>query len=174
MDGYGQIDIHKTFQYDSWRKYLDFLIARAEKAVIKFNMRINMDTVKRFFLNNYKYIRKPRFLLLDPNVKNFLFNKSDNIIGIIDIDHPIAFDPMYELAAYSYYRDDIFKDLIRRKLIKNNMLEIIYNYGIIFALNDILFRLETDETITCNDIEFYTAKVINFYINRWESHKDTK
>lgn len=133
-------------QFKTWTEYLYYLIDRATLASQVFKITYNPDASRKYFTEQYVYKDSARFLLLDPNEENFIFNSDNTISGIIDIDHPIAFDPLYEAALYLYIRPIIFNKMkqLPKNILAENM-ETIKQYAIIHSLADLLFLYEKDK-----------------------------
>ncbi len=135
-------------QFKTWAEYLSYLIDRATLASQIFKIKYNPDDSRKYFSTKYVYNDFALFLLLDPNEENFIFNSENKIVGIIDIDHPIAFDPLYEAALYLYIRPVIFNKMAK---LPNNILtgniETIKQYAIIHSLADLLFLYEKDKKL---------------------------
>ncbi|GEM_PF-2677868 len=150
-------------QFKTWAEYLYYLIDRATLASQIFKIKYNPDDSRKYFSNQYVYTATARFLLLDPNEENFIFNSENKISGIIDIDHPIAFDPLYEAALYLYIRPVIFNKMksLPHNILNNNM-ETIKQYAKIHSLADLLFLYEKDKRLFQSQLTAQAKQVRTF------------
>ena len=160
---FGQL-YDKNLQFETWNEYLLYLIKRAGKAASIFSIEFDENAIKDYFSNYYTYTKEPCFLILDPNEENYIFDDHVKLLGIIDIDHPISFDPLYECAVCLYAKKYIF-DMMR--IIKpnyfNNHLETIKKYAVIHSLADILFLYDKDKEYFHNEIQTCAKNVVKFH-----------
>jgi hypothetical protein len=163
LNSYGPMTIDDSGIYSSWPEYLQSLFLRAENAISKYKLKMDITGVKNYLLNDYNYNSGPRYLILDPNEKNFVFNEDGNVEGIIDIDHPLGGDPLYQIAVFKYFRPQLYDFMINHDEISKDELKIIDYYAIIFSLNDIMFRSENDSKMTEKEISYYMNKIQSLY-----------
>ena len=158
---YGKISSQKDGEYDTWLDYLKELFRRARTVIKKFDLKIQFDEIEKDILSKTDNSVECSFLILDPNEKNF-FWVNNNVSYIIDIDHPIYGDKLYQLALFNYFRKDYYLYLIRKGFITSEEIKMINLYTIVFVLNDIYFKLSAEENISEN-ITSYLLDVINLY-----------
>ncbi len=158
---YGEISLKKDGEYDTWLDYLKILFRRSRIVIKKYNLKIEFDEIEKDILSKIDNNIECSFLILDPNEKNF-FLKNNNVNYIIDIDHPIYGDKLYQLALFNYFRKDYYLYLIGKGFINDKEIKIIDLYTIIFALNDVYFRLNAEEKNSKNT-NSYLLKVMNTY-----------
>lgn len=158
---YGKISSKKDGEYDTWLDYLKELFRRARTVIKKFDLKIQFDEIEKDILSKTDNSVECSFLILDPNEKNF-FWVNNNVSYIIDIDHPIYGDKLYQLALFNYFRKDYYLYLIRKGFITSEEIEMIDLYTIVFVLNDIYFKLSAEENISEN-ITSYLLDVMNLY-----------
>lgn len=158
---YGKISLKKDGEYDTWLDYLKVLFRKSRNVIKKYNLKIEFDEIEKDILSKIDNSIECSFLMLDPNEKNF-FLKNNKVSCIIDIDHPIYGDKLYQLALFNYFRNDYYLYLIKKGFITAEKIKIIDLYTIVFALNDVYFRLSAEEKNRKN-ITSYLSKVMNTY-----------
>lgn len=158
---YGPLMIKNNGKYTSWNEYLNFLFDIATMITHKYKLNLNIEKVINDLKNKNLVVNKASFLILDPNEKNILFNCNSEIIGLIDVDHPLGGDPLYQLAGYKYFLEEYYEFLLNKGYINKRQEEIISLYCIIFSLNDLYFRTNAESKI--NDINYYIDKILNTY-----------
>lgn len=164
MPFFGQL-YDKDLQFDTWREYLHYIMNRAKKASLLFQIPYDEKCVEKFFSEKYQYTDKSRYMILDPNEENFIFDETDKISGVIDIDHPICFDPLYELSVCLYAKKYIFEMMRSIKTdYFNKFAEVIKMYAKIHSLADILFLYDKDKNLFKNEIENCAKNVSEFQI----------
>lgn len=157
-----------NLQKDTWNEYMEYLLDRASIIADLLQLNVNMRHVHGYFQKDYLYKEPPKFIILDPNERNYIFNHNKRLAGIIDIDHPLGFDPLYEYAAYLYSRPQQFFLMNKLGLIDKKSIHIIRKYAIIYSLYDTWFRYEKNQFCLNDKIEFYTNQVKNFIANQEE------
>lgn len=160
---FGQL-YDKKLQFKTWQEYMMYLIERAKKAALLFKLDFDAQEVKNYFSKHYVYKGAPCFLLLDPNEENFVFDEHGKVAGLIDIDHPMCFDPLYEYAICLYAKKYIFNMMRKiKKYYINNNIEIIKKYAIVHSLADILFLYDKDKSFFSKEIEHCAKYVAEFH-----------
>lgn len=156
-------------QKPTWCEYMEYLVDRASFIADLLHLNMNMEYVKEYFKTCYVYRETPKFIILDPNERNYIFDQNKQLAGIIDIDHPLGFDPLYEYAAYLYSRPQQFFLMNKLGLIDKKSMHTIRKYAIIYSLYDTWFRYEKNQFRINDKIEFYINQVKNFIKNQGES-----
>ncbi|MBR4507377.1 MAG: hypothetical protein IKP24_02475 [Alphaproteobacteria bacterium] len=167
LDFFGPIST-PVLQVNTWREYMNYLIKKAHKINNILKIDINIQKVEQYFITQYNYNDKAKFLILDPNEKNYIFDSDDNLNGVIDIDHPIAFDPLYEFAGFLYSRPKTFSLMHRAKIIDTKDMPVIKNYAIIYTLYDLWFRYEKNKCVINKRLDYYIKKATMFLKNSKE------
>lgn len=167
LDFFGPIAL-QNLQVKTWHEYMNYLIEKVHKIREILKIDIDIKKVEKYFIDKYVYNDRARFLILDPNEKNYIFDADDNLVGVIDIDHPIAFDPMYEASSFLYSRPKTFSLMCKYKIINMTNMQIIRNYAIVYALYDLWFRYEKNNCIVNKRLEFYINQTIMFLKNSKE------
>ena len=162
MPFFGQL-YDKNLQFGSWNEYLSYITERAQKASVLFQIPFNVNEIEKFFSAEYQYTDQSRYMILDPNEENFIFDEADKLVGVIDIDHPVGFDPLYELSVCLYAKKYIFEMMrnLKRDYF-NNFIEVIKMYARIHSLADILFLYDKDKNLFKNEIETCAKNVDEF------------
>ena len=155
---FGPIKSSIDSEYKSWREYLDVLCNIAYTTVIKFNMNIDIERIIMSAKCKVSCLTQGGFLILDSNVRNFLM-KDNHVSGIVDIDHPIFGDPLYQVAVIKYFEQDMYKLFLEYKNYSKEELDIVKLYEIIFALNDLNFRVSAESKY----MEFFDMYVDKIY-----------
>lgn len=161
LDFFGPIST-SNLQLRTWREYMNYLIEKTYKIKEILKIDIDMRKVEEYFIKQYNYNNKAKFLILDPNEKNYIFDSYDNLSGIIDVDHPIAFDPLYEFAGFFYSRPKTFFLMCNNKFIDKKDMQIIKNYAVVYSLYDLWFRYEKNNYTVNKRLEYYTNQVTEF------------
>lgn len=102
------------------------------------------------------------FIFADLNPGNIFFDSEDNISCLIDIDHPMSGDPLYDFSSINWYDKRTFKKIINKKLIEFNLKDykFICLYTLVFGLNVIVWRLQHE--LPCNEEFKQLAEEINY------------
>lgn len=159
---YGPLTLTKDNKFSSWKAYMDVLCNIAYDTVKKYRIKINIEKVIKEINNQMLDDIKPNFLILDPNVKNLIFDEEGKIICLIDIDHPLGGDVLYQLASYKYFLKDFYIFLIKKGYINNEEAKIVSLYTIIFSINDLYFRVNAEDEKNVN-VNKYIEKIIDEY-----------
>lgn len=80
---------------------------------------------------------KPHFLVMDSNPENFFWNEKNEICSVIDIDHPVCGDPLFQMASIIHEWGDLACDYINKNISEAEK-EIVSFYGVLIRFNDIL------------------------------------
>lgn len=158
---YGAITLEKDGDYDTWYDYLKELFRRSKYIIKKFNLDINFKEIEESILSKIDKDIEPSFLILDPNENNF-FLINNKVSCIIDIDHPVYGDRLYQFALFKYFRKNYYSYLIKKGFITKHESEIIDLYTIVFSLSDIYFKLGAEENNE-KDMPKHLLKVMNNY-----------
>ena len=158
---YGKISVRKDGEYDTWLDYLKELFRRARIVIKKFDLKIQFDEIEKDILSKIDNSVECCFLILDPNEKNF-FLENNNVSYIIDVDHPIFGDKLYQLSLFNFFCKDYYLYLIKKGFITSEEIKMIDLYTIVFVLNDIYFKLSAEDNISEN-IASYLLDVMNAY-----------
>lgn len=97
---YGAYSIEIKDMFDSWDAYLKKLLSNCEYVIKELGLRIDYALICDYFNREYRYDGPPALLIMDPNVENFFFS-NEEISSIIDIDHPIFGDPLYQWSFFT-------------------------------------------------------------------------
>lgn len=158
---FGDITPSGKGRYKSWHSYLKYSLEKSSVNILKY---CNQDlrgkiqkTLKE--IENVPPLKQGFFLLLDTNAGNFFFGKDGTIISMIDIDHPISGDPLYEYAALRWYHPVSFK-LLCKKFLKTQPIDKkrLNCYYLHFGFNILNFELKhkldiSKTLIKINEIE---------------------
>ena len=136
---YGNFSTKGIGKFSGWNEYLKYTIKSFAKVRLK-EIRPYLDSLYDF-QNNFPDIQQGYFLFLDVNSNNFIFDDNDRIIGIIDIDHPISGDPIYDYAALRWHHPDLYEILCNEfREIDEKEKNIIQKYYIHFGVSTLLFE----------------------------------
>ena len=154
----------ENLQRNTWDEYMAYVINRAKNASGLFNIPFEIETVKKYFSSTYRFTDAPSYLILDPNEENFIFNDKDEFLGVIDIDHPMCFDPLYEPAICLYAKPYIFEMMrtLKPDYFKAH-LDTIKMYAYVHSLADILFLYDKDKNLFAPEINFCAKNVRDFH-----------
>ena len=158
---YGAISLKEDGKYNTWHDYLKELFRRSRFVIKKFNLNIQFEEIEKDILSKIDEEIECSLLILDPNENNF-FLKDNKVSCIIDIDHPIYGDRLYQFALFKYFRNDYYLYLIKKGLITKQESEIIDLYTIVFSLSDVYFALGAEENYMEN-IDYYIDRVMRTY-----------
>lgn len=129
LDFFGPIS-SPDLQVKTWHEYINYLFEKAYLIQKIVKITADIQKIEQYFINQYKYDDSAKFLILDPNEKNYIFDKNDDLAGVIDIDHPIAFDPLYDAASFLYSRPKTFYLMQKAKVVDIKNMKTIKNYTI--------------------------------------------
>lgn len=153
--GYGNIDYKGKGQYDSWHDYLVSSIKKFNQ-VLRNNAEANLEIYFDYLFSNLKNIpsvTKGYFLILDTNSNNYIFNEQQKVVAMLDVDHPISGDKLYEYAALSFHHPKTFEILNKESGgFNENELKLLKYYFIHFGISTIVFELRHNLDIT-NSLE---------------------
>lgn len=129
LDFFGPIS-SPDLQVKTWHEYINYLFEKAYLIQKIVKITADIQKIEQYFINQYKYDDSAKFLILDSNEKNYIFDKNDDLAGVIDIDHPIAFDPLYDAASFLYSRPKTFYLMQKAKVVDIKNMKTIKNYTI--------------------------------------------
>ena len=131
---FGPLNSNLEGSFLSWHDYISSIVNNSKFLDTENKIKINNIVEKlSVYLDE---INTPKLVFVDFNPGNIFFNKSDDIIGIIDIDHPIGGDPLYDFASVKWYSPKTYKKL-KENIIKFNPNDekIIDFYCLIQGIN---------------------------------------
>lgn len=165
VNGSGPLNYHLRGDYNTWGDFINKSIDNCREYLSDVpNIKIKSDI---FFLlkKNYSNISKSKsfdknvFLLVDFNPGNMFLDKVGNIISVIDIDHPMGGDYLFDYAPINWHHKKTFEKLQSQHLnLQKQELLIILYYTLIYGLNTIVWRL--NHKLSCDE-EF--SKLTFFY-----------
>lgn len=131
-------------EYNSIRKstWSDYLICQYNKtynSILPYKP-IDMLRMSLMIKEHIRYCGPPALLIMDSNVENYFFDDSLSICSIIDVDHPIFGDPLYQCVSIRWHRQHRFDRFIENSLKRCN-LKTQYVYLYLIAADDLSFRL---------------------------------
>lgn len=144
--------------FTNWDEYIKYLLEICEIAVKNFELVNLIEPCRRFF-NKNNYTGRALMMIIDPNEENFIFD-NNKIVGIVDVDHPIGGDPLYQWGTYLYHRPEQFEMLESIIVFTRIELEAIKYYALINAYIDVQFR---SEVLTFKELNPWILKA-NKYI----------
>jgi aminoglycoside phosphotransferase (APT) family kinase protein len=153
LEGYGPVDIHGKGTFMSWTKYLKYLIKLFHDSYRDFSEIIAF--LNSLDIKKLQYNETPKFLLADINPGNVFFNKHGKLKWIIDIDHPEAGDPLFDLAFVKWYNPTLYKTFAIKASDKK-----ILTYEILVGLKIILFQKQFNLP-TKKDLKRVVQKIAN-------------
>ena len=123
----------------SWKQFLFSQYAYSAKIIREYSP-IDTCFISSLLDCAIDYRGDPCFLIMDSNVENFFFNNNNQLSAIIDIDHPLFGDPIYQLVSIRWYRGDRFDSYVNPRI--SECSEEKYNLYLYFvAVEDMAFRL---------------------------------
>ena len=134
LNKFGPLNSKLEGSFSNWHDYISNIVENSNFLNIKNKKKIH-DIVKQFssYLNE---INTAQLVLVDFNPGNIFFNETDDIVGVIDIDHPIGGDPLYDFASIKWYSPKTYEKL-KNNIIKFNPSDekIIDFYCLIQGIN---------------------------------------
>jgi hypothetical protein len=138
LSGYGPMNRFKRGKYSNWEKFLnrsssDGINYLAKNKILK---KLEAKKIEELLSRNmhlFSFKGKGSFVLVDANPLNFFFKKG-KIKQVIDIDHPIIGDPLYEYASLRWYHKKIFSVFSSKKNLNFLTVKKILLYEIIHGL----------------------------------------
>lgn len=123
VPNFGLINRYGIGENSSWGNYL-------KTSILKDRVLLDAltENIFRYLSNNLKKIpniNEGYFVILDTNSNNFIFTKDLKIKALIDVDHPISGDPLYDYAALKWHHPLSFKYSQERNTFPNQFL---FNY----------------------------------------------
>lgn len=82
---------------------------------------------------------KPYFLVMDSNPENFFWNENNEICSVIDIDHPICGDQLFQVASIVYEWGEAAYSY-RERMVDESEKKLFSLYLLLIHLNDILLN----------------------------------
>lgn len=139
LPGYGPMNINKRGDYYFWidfiqsslNKNLRYLVN--ERVLQKNEAKIIYDLIVRN-KNILTYNKSGSLIIVDVNPCNFFF-QNETIRDVIDIDHPIIGDPLYEYAALKWYHRKIFNLFIEKNKLSLFEFKKIFLYELICGVS---------------------------------------
>jgi hypothetical protein len=144
LKGFGIMKKNLEGRYKSWRSFLKYSL-RANLNYLVSKKIYNLEESRNILLLCNKYIEaleyneKGSLILSDINPMN-LFFKDNKIIKIIDLDHPLIGDSLYEYSAIKWYYEDLFKVYLKNNTPKRDDFIKILFYEIIHGISVIAWE----------------------------------
>lgn len=100
-------------EHRTWKEYLHSCIRRYfENSDLGANVD-NAESFMHYLIDRFvEEPNLPRFLIMDSNPSNFFFDEEDDICNIIDIDHPVFGDPLYQVASIMYENFELARTIL--------------------------------------------------------------
>ena len=120
IERFGDIMPNGCGRYVSWKSYIGNSITNISdliKSIPQSKLTLSVENLK-CQLSLVPQIKYGVFLLLDTNSNNFIFNDNNRIIALVDVDHPISGDPLYEYGALKWFHPKSYE------LLNNTFLKI--------------------------------------------------
>ncbi len=155
LNKFGQIRSDSKGTHNSWDEFIinsskNNLVFLLDNGIINNKFKLNIEAIINNSKKQFIFNKKGSLILTDINPMNFFF-KNEKIYKIIDMDHPLIGDPLYEYASIKWYHKDIFEEFINKEKSKKNKLKKIKFYEIIHGLSVIRWsfnnKLNTKEDI---------------------------
>ena len=140
---------------DTWESYMDSQYEDAKTVLHKTGEICDLNGIIKYFRKNYRYTGIPKCLVFDPNESNYIFDDCGNIRAIIDVDHLMGGDPLWQLGCILYHRPQYYK-IISKRNTKN--MDTIKIYALLNGFNDIHFRMVSSN----ESLEFYITQFSDF------------
>ena len=136
---YGNYVINHPIREKTWETYL-IKQYKYTYNLIKIYNPLHYRNIADLVLKYATYRDAPKFLVMDSNVENFFFESDNQISSIIDIDHPVFGDPLYQIASIRWYRGNRFDRYVSHILSRcdNNKYALYYYF---ISVEDMAFRI---------------------------------
>lgn len=143
IDAYGRISSNGCGDVISWRKYIKDSIEKSSQ-ILKENCEERTGAYTNYLLRKnviVPEIKQGYFLKLDTNSNNYIFDKDYKIIAMLDIDHPISGDRLYEYAALKFHHPKTFT-IFKNSYLNLHLRELVLldYYFIHFGLSTLAFE----------------------------------
>lgn len=155
VQAYGRITSNGSGSVSSWKKYIKDGIEESSEILKKICKDMSATYINYLLSNNIivPEIKQGYFLMLDTNSNNYVFNEDNKIIAMLDIDHPISGDKLYEYAALKFHHPDTFAILTRgSKKLSIDELKLLNYYFVHFGLSTLAFEVSHNLNLT-NSLE---------------------
>lgn len=93
--------------------------------------------LKQWIEDNLMDVEIPAFLIMDTNPQNFFWDDRGNICSVIDIDHPVFGDPLFQIASARIEWGEEAKQYLK---ISEEAEERVQFYIMILRLKDLMLR----------------------------------
>jgi len=107
VKNFGPLNSNLEGSFLSWHDYISSIVNNS-KFLGKENKKKVNNIVDKFSLY-LDTVSTPRLIFVDFNPGNIFFNRTDDVVGIIDIDHPIGGDPLYDFASVKWYNPKTYE-----------------------------------------------------------------
>lgn len=125
----------------SWKYYLKSKAAPYTEEIRKnYRLPMNAEQLEKLLDSVEEEAVTPSFLIMDSNPENFFFDENGRISSIIDIDHPICGDALYQLAAILAEWGERARPFIERTLPENRK-ECFMVYLLHIMVTDLILRI---------------------------------
>ncbi len=106
VKNFGTLNSNLEGSFLSWYEYISSIVDNSK--YLSSENKVRMKDIVHRFSSYLDEIKIPRFVFVDFNPGNIFFNENDDIVGIIDIDHPIGGDPLYDFASVKWYNPETY------------------------------------------------------------------
>lgn len=165
IDGAGPLNHMLKGSNGTWVEYIKLCLSE-NKNYLMYLPSWNLNRKIFLFLEKYisniskgKTLNKNVLLLVDFNPGNIFFDVKGNIVSVIDIDHPMGGDSLFDYAPINWHHKETFQKLraLHLSLKSGEFFSILY-YTLVYGLNTIVWRLH--HGLSCEE-EF--DKLLKFY-----------
>lgn len=145
LEGFGDMGPGGTGKFQSWVEYINNVTDSAIDYIQQRNIinKAPLVKAKEIIADNLDLIRyqgTPSLVTTDLNVGNIFFNRKNEIISIIDIDHPVCGDPLFEYACLKFYNSRLFSSYRKRTNLGEKEKDKILIYEIVKGLSVVHWR----------------------------------
>jgi len=141
--GYGQINSKGKTNFSNWCDYIKSCVKNFS-SILEILEKKEIKDYLDFLIKEVKIIpeiNQGYFLTLDTNSNNYIFNDNEEIVAMLDIDHPISGDVLYEYSALKFHHPETF-EILKNEYINLNQeeLNLLNYYFIHFGVSTIVFE----------------------------------
>lgn len=141
--GYGAINSKGKTNFLNWCDYIKNSIEKSS-SILRILDKKEINDWLDYLLKEIKIvpeINQGYFLTLDTNSNNYIFSDNQEIFAMLDIDHPISGDVLYEYSALKFHHPETF-EILKNEYINLNQeeLNLLNYYFIHFGVSTIAFE----------------------------------
>lgn len=143
VEGFGPLNSGLAGSYDTWGEYLSEAVSEAVDYVTRKHL-LGVDVCPEFekltrSLVNGESCSREKFVFTDLNLSNVFF-EDGQVRWVIDVDHPIGGDPLFDFGCMRWYNQELFQRVTATRNFTSGDQTKIRAYELLHGLTVLAWR----------------------------------